>query len=325
MSERRFTAGRETGRRRPKGYAPWHPQIRTRALLEQVNAVIDEYRDFLPLTVRQIFYRLVANHGYDKTEQSYSRLSEHLVRARRARLIPFYFIRDDGVIVYSPDSFENIEAFWDDTGRRIRDYRRDRQEGQAQRIELWCEAAGMAPQLARTCDEYSVPVYSSGGFSSLTAVRHIVVRATDRNHPTVLLHVGDHDPSGESIFEAMAADAAAFLREDRIIATQTITAVRVALTTDQVTAYKLPTAPAKATDSRTAKWHGETCQLEALARTNSRESYATNSTAGSTHMRTPRPCSRKKTTATNSCEHSHPEATSNERHQRRRAHRRRDC
>jgi hypothetical protein len=42
-------------------------------------------------------------------------------------------------------------------------------------------------------------------------VRGIAARALGRDAPTILLHVGDLDPSGESIFEAMAADAAAFV------------------------------------------------------------------------------------------------------------------
>jgi hypothetical protein len=40
---------------------------------------------------------------------------------------------------------------------------------------------------------------------------------------------------------------------------------RVALTAQQVMDYALPTAPPKATDSRSKTWAGETCQLEALA------------------------------------------------------------
>ena len=58
----------------------------------------------LPLTVRQIFYRLVGAHGYDKTEQAYARLGEHLNRARRAGLIEFDAIRDDGITFAEPRS-----------------------------------------------------------------------------------------------------------------------------------------------------------------------------------------------------------------------------
>jgi hypothetical protein len=260
-----FPAGRENGhRRRPRGYADWRPQAKTRRLLEGISKVLDEYEDQLPLTVRQIFYRLVATNGYPKTENAYNNLAEHLVRARRASLIPFDAIRDDGVVTYSTAWHDGPEAFWDDTGERIRGYRRDRQAGQRQRIELWCESAGMAPQLSRVADEYSVPVFTCGGFSSLTAVRQIAERAVARDVPTVLLHVGDLDPSGEAIFEAMVADAAAFVEADRVIQLQGVEGVRVALTTEQVAGRNLPTAPPKASDQRSRKWQGETCQLEAL-------------------------------------------------------------
>jgi hypothetical protein len=226
--------------------------------------VLKEYEAHLPLTVRQIFYRLVASFGYEKTELAYNRLAEALVRARRARLLPFDDIRDDGVTTIQMQWFDGVESFWNRVGNTIREYRRDRQTGQTYRLELWCEAAGMAPQLARVADRYSVPVFSSGGFSSLTAVRLIVDRACERNEPTVLLHAGDFDPSGASIFETMTEDAVAFMEEDRIIALQRIIPVRIALTAEQVAAYDLPTAPPKATDSRTASWRGGTCQLEAL-------------------------------------------------------------
>jgi len=52
------------------------------------------------------------------------------------------------------------DDFWDDTARRMQGYTRDCQGGQRLRLELWCEAAGIAPQLARVADRYSVPVYS---------------------------------------------------------------------------------------------------------------------------------------------------------------------
>ncbi len=37
-----ITAGRENGRQRPKGYADWRPQAKTRALLDQVESVLTE-------------------------------------------------------------------------------------------------------------------------------------------------------------------------------------------------------------------------------------------------------------------------------------------
>ncbi len=260
-----FTPGRENGHRRPKGYAPWRPQHKTRELLEQVEAVLDEYDDQLPLTVRQIFYRLVGAYSYEKTERAYKRLGEHLVRARRARLLAFDAIRDDGVAVIRHAYYDGIAAFHDETARRARAYRRDRQGGQPVFMELWCEAAGMQQQLDRVALRYSVPVYTTGGFGSLTANYDVAERALARDRPTVILHVGDFDPSGESIFESIVEDAAAFVEADRTIWLPEVRGIRVALTADQVDDHDLPTAPPKESDSRSASWEGETCQLEALA------------------------------------------------------------
>src|SRR5215831_21094084 len=46
-------------RTRVRGFAPWSPEKATLALLDQVQGILDEYADHLPLTIRQIFYRLV--------------------------------------------------------------------------------------------------------------------------------------------------------------------------------------------------------------------------------------------------------------------------
>jgi hypothetical protein len=259
-------AGPNNGRAPLRGYAEWRPQARARETLGHVEEVFERYADHLPLTARQVFYSLVAAGHIDKTEQGYDRLCDVLKRGRRAGLIAFGDIRDDGVIVQSGEVFDGVEDFEEATARRAKRYRRDRQAGQPYRIELWCEAAGMLGQLARVAGAYSVPVFSASGFASLSAVRLIAERALDWEHvPTLLLHVGDFDPSGESIFTALSEDAAAFVRADRVLATTRLEAQRVALTAGQVQAYALPTAPAKASDARSRAWTGGTCQLEALA------------------------------------------------------------
>lgn len=81
---------------RVKGFAPWNPQGKTLAMLDDVDAVLIEYREHLPLTIRQVFYRLVAK-AYPKSERFYDSLQEAIGRARRSGRIAFADIRDDGV------------------------------------------------------------------------------------------------------------------------------------------------------------------------------------------------------------------------------------
>jgi hypothetical protein len=70
----------------PRGFVDdWRPQRPTLRLLDQVLEILTEYHEQLPLTLRQIFYRMVARYDYEKSERSYDKLSAVLTMARRAR------------------------------------------------------------------------------------------------------------------------------------------------------------------------------------------------------------------------------------------------
>jgi hypothetical protein len=107
-----FTPGREITHKRPKGYAPWRPHKKTTRLMFQVKQILEEYRDHLPLTGRQIFYRMVAAYSYPKTENAANNLGEHLTRARRAEMIPFEHIRDDGISTMAQAHYADENAFY---------------------------------------------------------------------------------------------------------------------------------------------------------------------------------------------------------------------
>lgn len=232
---------------RPRGFAPWNPRPDTLALLEQVQGVLTEYEAYQPLTIRQTFYRLVGVAGYDKTERAYSRLCETMNRARRAGLVPFHSIRDDGGTRYSASGWESPAAWLRAMARSAEHFTMDRQEGQPMRLWLLCEAAGMAPMLARATREYGVPVLSSGGFDSLTAKHDLarelaeVMRA---GQVAEVLHIGDHDPSGVHLFTALAEDVSAMVRS--IGGGTCLRFTRLAVTPEQIAALGLPTAPPEA-------------------------------------------------------------------------------
>jgi len=52
------------------------------------------------------------DNGLPKTENAYKNLLEVLNRARRAGLVAFDDIRDDGVTVIEPDGFDDMSDFW---------------------------------------------------------------------------------------------------------------------------------------------------------------------------------------------------------------------
>jgi hypothetical protein len=95
-------------------------------------------------------------------------------------------------------------------------------------------------------------------------VKHdAAVRISERERKTVVLHVGDFDPSGLSLFDSLAEDVSEFV--DGLIG-PTPTFERVAVTPAQVEEFDLPAAPAKKTDRRSVWREGDqTVQAEALA------------------------------------------------------------
>ena len=261
----------QTDKGRPKGYAAWNLQKKTKVIMAQVREILDEYHAELPLTARQIFYRLVGKYGYPKTESAYESLTNYLVRARRSRMIPFESIRDDGAAVMEGKFYTSEEDFYSYIHDEAKHYERDKFANQKCDIRVYVESAGMMPQLERVARRYSVPVYSCSGFDSLTAKYDLaadVAKAhTYRGRQTVILHLGDMDPSGETIFDAISEDGHSFLEVDVPHKRGEDVAIfeRVALTPALVEEYDLPTDPAKES-SHSAGWGGRrACQLEALA------------------------------------------------------------
>src|SRR5581483_7979852 len=129
-------------------------------------------------------------------------------------------------------------------------------------VEVWCEAGGMIPQLVRVAQDYGVAVHTSGGFHSTTVRYEAACRMAARLMPTVVLSVGDHDPSGWAIFDAASEDVVALVDGlDGALPTFE----RIAVTLDQIERFSLPTAPPKERDSKRGGW-GErgTVQAEAL-------------------------------------------------------------
>ncbi len=245
------------------GYVDWNPQTKTRYWLTCIDEVLEQYREYWPLTIRQIFYRLVATYNYDKTEQAYSRLINYLGRARRAKLISWNAIRDDGAMSNHAFGYETVDEFLASIRAGAEEFTLQRMDNQPKRIEVWCEAGGMVPLLANAVAEYGVSVYSGGGFNSLTTVRRTADRIKLDPRQSVMINFGDYDPSGESIFDSFRQDVEMFVAQ-LTRAWDRVEFRRVALTQEQVDDMGIPTAPPKSTDSRSANWVGDTAQLEAI-------------------------------------------------------------
>ncbi|MFE6892074.1 hypothetical protein [Streptomyces sp. NPDC057694] len=238
----------------------WRPRPPTLRLLAAVEVILARYTQLLPISLRQCFYAAVSDGVLEKTERAYKRLGEAVGMGRRSGRIPWEAIRDDtGTCVEPPPTFTGPEDFHTTMRRAAQRYRRDRQEGQAQVLELWSESAGTTTQLARLAEPYGLTVRSGGGFDSLSGKHEAALRAASYKKPLVTLHLGDLDPSGVHVPRALAEDVAAFATTHDC----RTELARIAVTEDQVARYGLPSAPPKPTDRRSFTASGTT-QLEAL-------------------------------------------------------------
>lgn len=245
-------------RTRPRGLTPWRMNTDSAAVVDAVQGVLEEYRDHLPLTIRQVFYRLVALEVLGKTERDYKALCEKVNRARRAELVPFDAIRDDGLTLRPGHDFTDLADALEYFDRLAHGARFDLQGGQAQRLVLWCEAAGMVPQLERVAGPYGIDVVSSGGFDSLTAKHDMACKLGEAPHE--VLHLGDFDPSGVHVYSSLAEDVNALASD---LGLEPVAFTRLAVTPAQIARLQLPTAPPKVTDRRAFDGAG-TVQAEAI-------------------------------------------------------------
>jgi hypothetical protein len=262
---------------RAKGFAPLGLDKKiTRERLAAVEEVLEEYRSYLPLTVRQVFYRLVGK-GYPKTENFYDSIQEFCNRARRGGHIRFSAIRDDGVSRQGGETslcYESPQEYYASEEELYNHYHRSWHADQPAYVAVLCEAAGMVPMLEHAVGDYRVEVASSSGFDSLT-VKHDLFedalgRYEDFGQETILLHLGDHDPSGVSVYESMEEDLEAFCGDYDEATGDLIEVRRVALTPGQIADLGITTTPdeIKPSDSRSrsfiARGLEPAAQLEAI-------------------------------------------------------------
>lgn len=229
---------------------------KTLDLIAAVNAILAQYEG--PVTLRQVHYRLVAQQAIPNTRQAYSGLSKHLVRARLAGLV------DDSRIVDRVRQTLRVSC-WSDLTDFLqavrRSYRREKWATQPCNVEVWCEKDAVAGVLQPVTDEYEVVLYPCRGYNSYSALKAAAQRLRAAGRPTVVLYLGDFDPSGQD----MSRDI-----RDRLTGDfgAEVDLRAIALTPEQVQEHDLPPNPMKATDSRARafadRYGSDVWELDAL-------------------------------------------------------------
>jgi hypothetical protein len=148
------------------------------------------------VTLRQSFYRLVADGTLANTLGKYHNLSTFSAVARRAGTFPELLDRTSEI-----EQWMSFTGSDDAMERMIRYlYRRDRTEGQDWSIYLGVEKAGLSEQLDQWFgDPLGIPRLALGGYASQSLVDEVRRDIADQGRPAALIYAGDMDPTGEDI------------------------------------------------------------------------------------------------------------------------------
>ena len=244
-------------------YEEWNPKPATAALVVQAVAIISEYSaQGYDLTLRQLYYQFVARDLIRNSQREYKRLGGIIAKARMAGMIDW-----DAIV----DRTRNLRAWQTWSGPQdalewLRDrYTLEKWSHQPAYVEVWVEKEALAGVFERVCHQLGVPFFACRGYVSLSemwSASQRLVGRRDRGKKTVVLHFGDHDPSGIDMTRDIAD------RTELFGQTYGIDVRRIALNMDQVEEHDPPPNPAKMSDSRAEDYvatHGyQSWELDAL-------------------------------------------------------------
>ncbi|MCH9000581.1 MAG: hypothetical protein IID48_20275 [Proteobacteria bacterium] len=209
-----------------------------------------------PMTVRQVFYRLVSLGVIDKTEAEYkTTVCRLLADMRRKGDIPYSWIADNTRWMRKPATYSNLEQAVQETAQF---YRRRLWDDQEVYVEVWLEKDALSGVLYPITAQYDVPLMVTRGYPSLSFLHSAAEGILDEDKPTFLYYIGDHDPSGVHIPQKVEAD----LRE--MAPGAEIHFERIAVNIDQIEAWNLPTRPTKKTDTRSKTFKGASVEADAI-------------------------------------------------------------
>jgi hypothetical protein len=230
------------------------PQKRTIALRDAILAVAAEYDR---MSVRQLFYQLVARGHIEKTENQYKRVAANAVAMRRDKTLPYTKIVDGSRVRRNHEGYDSLNELFENESSF---YRQNAWIDRPIAVEVWCEKDALSGIIEPICAEYGVTYVAARGFSSVTLQYESAMAMAARGKPTIVYYFGDHDASGRCMSDKLEAQLSEHGAK--------IELYRVALNPDQIARYSLPTRPGKKTDSRHARFaavYGDDCvELDAL-------------------------------------------------------------
>ena len=235
-------------------------QAKSLDTIDKVNSIVAEYEaQGYELTLRQVYYQLVARGFIPNNERSYKNLGNLINDGRLAGLIDWYAIVDRTRNLRGNSHWDRPEDVIDSARYS---YMLDRWENQPNYVEVWVEKDALIGIVSQICRELDVPHFSCRGYTSQSEMWSAAQRfiRQDYRESRTIIHLGDHDPSG--------IDMTRDIQERMDMFGADVFVKRVALTMEQIETFCPPPNPTKLSDARASSYireYGHECwELDAL-------------------------------------------------------------
>lgn len=271
--------------------------------IDHANQIIEDYRaQGYDLTLRQLYYKLVTRGLIANLQSEYKRLGSIINDARLAGLVDWSAIVDRTRNVRSLSHWATPHAILQAAADG---FNIDRWKNQPLRVMVLIEKDALVGVFGPVCQNFDVPLLSCRGYTSQSELWSVAQRLggyLGAGQRVLILHFGDHDPSGLDMTRDIEDRLKGFLTADWTRAVwdahrRELDAItdsrdrydwvtehgdeglrtpwrdrfevrRMALNWEQIQQYMLPPNPAKDTDARFQKYReefgDESWELDAL-------------------------------------------------------------
>ncbi|MBN1491208.1 MAG: hypothetical protein JXA69_14945 [Phycisphaerae bacterium] len=231
----------------------WHPP--KRALHEAVLPILEDEH---PMTLRQLYYRLVSAGALPATKSGYDELKRLMRDLRMDGDISLDWIVDNARSTSKPSSWSGLADFAETVQSA---YRKDFWASLPEYVAVLTEKDAVAGVLYPVTSAYDVPLHVCRGHGSIAYLGQIARQWQKIEKPIHAYYVGDFDPTGMDIERDIQ-------KKLRHFGARGFTWTRLGVVNDDFDAFDLLELPIKAGDSRAdqfRKEYGDRCaELDAL-------------------------------------------------------------
>lgn len=230
---------------------------KTNDVLNATFNIIDEYeKQHISLSLRQLYYQLVARGYIPNDDKVYKKMSKLLTNARYNGQVDWSSVEDRSRSEFMPSQWNNIKSLVESA---VYSYRLPRWDNQDNYIEVITEKEALESVLSSICNKWHVRLVINKGYTSASFMYGLAKRISKKiesGKHVFILYLGDHDPSGLDMIRDIEDRVREILQNSKYFNCndEEFKIVPIALTRKQIDQYNPPPNPAKISDPR-ADWY----------------------------------------------------------------------